>query len=216
MFGSAIRNSGVYVAAIAFFAIVSLLAYFATQAVDMTDAGKKQRDKTYTRTLAEGVKIGRHGLYGVDLVTCGSCRVQKRKRGIFTLGAMNVLVLDDLKVVLPPDTEDSAQRSEEGGPAKDIVRRMGISDGFLKDRGLPMKFSGLKINELSVSRLKTDNTPEKAFTAKSAEAVRGGLKLSGCVVYGSDGSHQPVSGAVVARTDRKLRLKWNGGSMDLN
>jgi hypothetical protein len=97
-----------------------------------------------------------------------------------------------------------------------MARRMGVSDSFLSARGMPISFSGLKINGLSVGRLAAENKPEPAFAAKSAKAVRGGLELSGCVVYDAPDESRHVSNATLAYIDRKLRLTWDGGEMDLN
>ena len=184
----------------------------------LADANKSQaRAKTYRRTVAENLRVTRHGIRGVDFIRCGKCRMEKRRQGIFTLGGMNVLVLEDLSVVLPREESDGEQSDRGGDGVRSIVQRMGVTDGFLKERGLPMKFSGLKISNLSVSRLSKENHPEMAFSARSAEAVRGGLKLSECMVHES-GCSAPisVSDARLVRADRKLRLSWRGGAMDLN
>ena len=204
-------------AASAFVLGIMLLSFFVEQRLDAREDSRSPVKKEYGRTLAEGLRVGRHGLYGVDLVKCKSCRLQKRKHGLFTLGAMNVLVIDDLSVVLPRDEGAAPAAPDEGdNDARALVRRIGVSDGFLSGRGIVPKFSGLKINGLSVSRLTDENKPVIAFTARSAEAVRGGLRLSGCIVHGDAQTSRPVSGAMLARSDRKLCLTWNGGQMILN
>lgn len=179
-----------------------------------------KREKTYRRTLVENLHVTRHGIRGVDFVSCRVCRMEKRKKGFLTLGGMNVLVLEDLSVVLP-EVEEKDGSSEMGDDdARSIVQRMGVSDGFLKERGIPMKFSGLKVSNLTVSRLSKENRPEMVFSARTAEAARGGLRLSGCKVYeagtGDGVSPVPVSGAMLSHVGRKLRLTWNGGQIDLN
>lgn len=193
------------------------VVYCRARRLDVKPSDLPRGQKTYSRTLVEGLSVSRQGLYGVDIVTCKSCRLQKRKQGIFTLGAMNVLVVDDLAVVLPRDGDFESDAPDEGdADAKTFARRIGVSDRFLAVRGVVPKFSGLKINGLSVSRLTDEDKPEVAFTAESAEAVRGGLKLSGCVVHAADRTPFPVSGAMLARCDNKLCLTWNGGQMNLN
>jgi len=193
------------------------LSFVVVQRLDAQEDRRPPVKKEYARTLVEGLRVGRHGLYGVDLVKCKSCRLQKRKHGIFTLGAMNILVIDDLSVVLPREYGADSVASDEGDTdARALARRIGVSDGFLSGRGVVPKFSGLKINGLSVSRLTDENKPVVAFTARSAEAVRGGLRLSGCIVHDDAQTSRPVSGAMLARSDSKLCLTWTGGRMNLN
>lgn len=196
---------------------VGVLSIVAARRLDVKPLAQPRGQKTYSRTLVEDLSVSRHGLYGVDLVKCKSCRLQKRKQGIFTLGAMNVLVIDDLSVVLPRDSDsESAVSDEKDADVKAFARRIGVSDRFLAVRGVAPRFSGLKINGLSVSRLTDEDKPEVAFTAKSAEAVRGGLKLAGCAVHAAGRTPVPVSGAMLASCGRKLCLTWNGGQMNLN
>ena len=194
-----------------------LLSIVAVRRLHVESDVAPRGQKAYSSTLVEGLSVRRHGLYGVDLVSCRSCRLQKRKMGVFTIGAMNVLVVDELSVVLPRGGEpDGSAAAEDSADARSFARRMGLSDSFLAVRGVAPKFSGLRINGLSVSRLTDEDKPEVAFTAKSAEAVRGGLKLSGCVVHEAGRSPVPVSGAMLARRDRRLCLSWDGGQMNLN
>ena len=204
--------------ALAFVMSAGALAFFAARYVNFDeDSERKPRQKHYRETLVEGLAVNRHGLYGVDLVRCRSCRVEKRKKGIFTLGGFNVLVIDDLDIILPPEEGCERPATEgDGDSPRSMARRMGVSDSFLSARGMPISFSGLKINGLSVGRLTAENKPEPAFAAKSAKAVRGGLKLSGCIVYGAHDESWHVSNATLAYVDRKLRLTWDGGEMDLN
>ena len=204
--------------ALAFVMSAGALAFFAARYVNFDEVSEsKPRQKHYRETLVEGLAVNRHGLYGVDLVRCRSCRVEKRKKGIFTLGGFNVLVIDDLDIILPPEEGCERPATEgDGDSPRSMARRMGVSDSFLSARGMPISFSGLKINGLSVGRLTAENKPEPAFAAKSAKAVRGGLELSGCVVYDAPDESRHVSNATLAYIDRKLRLTWDGGEMDLN
>ena len=214
---SYVKTLGILGAACAFVLAAGLLSIAAARRLDVKPSALPRGQKTYSRTLVEDLSVSRHGLYGVDLIRCKSCRLQKRKQGIFTLGAMNVLVIDDLSVVLPLDSDSESVVSDEGdADVRAFARRIGVSDRFLAVRGVAPKFSGLKINGLSVSRLTDEERPEVAFTAKSAEAVRGGLKLTGCVIHAANRAPVPVSGAMLARCDNKLCLTWNGGQMNLN
>ena len=151
-----------------------------------------RRPRTFRRDVLEGLSLRQSGLYGVDLVSCGRLRVEKRKLGPLTLGGLNVLVIDDLRVVIPP-------RAEKGGPAapekatepksgassasREILSRMGLSPRFLKTQGVPARFSGLTVNGLTVSRLDGTNAVP-CFTATLAEGVREGLRLEGLSVGG--------------------------------
>ena len=83
--------------ALAFVMSAGALAFFAARYVNFDEVFKsKPRQKHYRETLVEGLAVNRHGLYGVDLVRCRSCHIEKRKKGIFTLGGFNVLVIDDI------------------------------------------------------------------------------------------------------------------------
>ena len=203
---------------VALAAFVGSATWLAIRHADSTspaDSRSAAVPKVYRQTLAKNLRVRRPGIRGVDFVKCGSCRVEKRKAGFLTLGGMNVLVLEDLSVVLPRMESDPKSTDRGGGDARSIVQRMGVSDSFLKERGLPRKFSGLRISNLSVSRLSETNTAEPAFSARSAEATRGGLRLSGCMVHNADGAIA-VRGAMLTHADKKLRLVWSGGKMDLN
>ena len=203
---------------VALAALVGFGSWLAIRHLDSAGSADRRSHvgaKSYRQTIAENLRVTRHGIRGVDFIKCGSCRVEKRKKGFLTLGGMNVLVLEDLSVVLPRMEPELKSPDRNGSDARSIVRRMGVSDGFLKERGLPMRFSGLKISNLSVSRLSEANTAEPALSARSAEAVRGGLRLSGCMVHNADGAIA-VRGAMLTHADKKLRLVWSGGKMDLN
>jgi len=183
----------------------------------------QRQKKEFRKVLAEDLRVTRHGVPGVDFLRCGTCRLEKRKKGPLTLGGLNVLVLEDLSVVLPPEdpvsaggakgaaVPDSSRRSD----ARSIVRRFGVTDGFLANRGLPVRFSGLKISNLSVSSLVAGNSTQPLFKASSGEGVRGGLALKGCVVYRSSGEGMPVGKALLTQSGGKLRLKWRDGEMEL-
>lgn len=213
---SSVKTFVILGASCAFVLAVGLLSIVAARLEVKADALPRGQ-KAYSRTLVEDLSVSRHGLYGVDLVKCKSCRVEKRKKGIFTLGGFNILVIDDLDIILPPEEGCERPATEgDGDSPRSMARRMGVSDSFLSAQGMPISFSGLKINGLSVGRLTAENKPEPAFAAKSAKAVRGGLELSGCVVFDAPDESRHVSNATLAYVDRKLRLTWDGGEMDLN
>ena len=175
---------------------------------------EEARPKVFRRTIAEGLRVTRRGAYGVDFVKCRSCRLEKRKRGLLTFGGLNVLVLEDLSIVIPPEEGEKSADVADDSP-RSLVRRLGVSDGFLTGRGLPVKFSGLRISNLEVSRLADGNRPELVFSARKAEAVRGGLALAGCVIVRSTGERENVGKAMLKKAKKKLRLSWRGGELDL-
>ena len=215
-----------------------------------SDRASSGRKKVFQQTFVEGLRVTRHGFRGVDFLQCGKCRLEKRKQGFITFGGFNVLVLEDLSIVLPPDgvtvddsnvsagdsdtfarasagdSNESAGVSAKHGNRKaklkssrngilDIVRYFGVDDGFLANRGLPARFSGLRIERFKVGRLVGDAEVRPLFKASMAEAVRGGLKLSHCEVALEDGRMESVGKAMLTRKGGKLRLSWPGGDMDL-
>ena len=182
--------------------------------------GIRNRGKVYQRTLVEGLRVSRRGCFGVDFVECGSCRVEKMRKGPLTLGGVNVLAIDDLKVVLPPkgDAWRSGAMNSDGkhSVAHDVANQLGVSDGFLKNNGLPLKFSGLRIKSLAVDRLRDYNShPEKVFSADSGEAVRDGLLLSGCTIFANNPDGKFVGKAMLSKSGDGLRLSWRGGELEI-
>ena len=182
--------------------------------------GNVNRSKVYQRTLVEGLRVSRHGCLGVDFVECGSCRVEKMRKGPLTLGGVNVLAIDDLKVVLPPKGDEwrlgAARDGGKRSSAHDVANRLGVSDRFLKNNGLPLKFSGLRIKSLAVGRLQDyDSRPEKVFYADSGEAVRDGLSLSGCTVFANNSDGEFVGKAMLSKSGGGLRLSWQGGQLEI-
>lgn len=190
----------------------------------MPDEGRRPDGKTgekrFSRVLVEGLQISKHGYYGIDFVKCGSCRLEKRRKGFLTFGGLNVLVIDDLQVVLPPKTKDDevaqADARQGGSEPQTIARSLGVSEGFLSSQGIPCKFSGLYIKALSVNRLSDDGQcVEKVFSAESADAVRKGLSLSGCTIFANRDSGEFVGDAMLTKSGGNLRLAWHGGEMRL-
>ena len=51
--------------------------------------------KRYSTEIAEGVRLRDFRHFGVDLLSFKSCRIEKLRRGPVTLGAFNVLVLEE-------------------------------------------------------------------------------------------------------------------------
>lgn len=184
------------------------------------DANGTGRPKEFRRTLVENLSVTRHGVVGVEFVKCRACRLEKRKRGVLTLGGMNVLVLEDVSVVVPPNDVPALAAPSAGAPppagsavagSHAVLRRLGISDGFLASRGVPVRFSGVRIANLEVSRLAESNAVVLVFAARTAKAERGGLALSGCSLAGAVGKE--VENARLGFSGDALRLVWEGGEM---
>ena len=176
------------------------------------------RAKKYVRTLVEGLRVSKNGVYGIDFVKCGSCRLEKMRKGPLTFGGFNVLAIEDLQVVLPSEAEVAQNVQNEKGLGRpesySIAKRLGISDGFLSSHEIPFKFSGLRINLLAVNRLSDDGKGvEKVFAAEKAEAVRGGLSLSGCTIFRSRTKGEFVGKAMLSKSGSGLCLAWRGGEM---
>ncbi len=188
--------------------------------VDRTSLPQTARkEKVFKRTLIEDLRVTRHGVRGIEFVRCGTCRLEKRKRGVLTFGGMNVLVLEDLEVVIPPSESregepEQSEKPKDGGDSLAVVRRMGVSDNFLSARGIPFKFSGVRISGLKVSRLEGSNTVVRVFSAKSAEAKSDGLALDGCKIVRPDGEER-VRSAKLKLAGRALRLEWEDGRLDI-
>lgn len=168
--------------------------------------------KRYSQVLTEGAVLNKHGVYGVDFVRCGKCSVKKLRKGPLTFGGMNVLVLDDLKVVIPP-REAAATNSADGVTAREIAGRMGVDDSFLGSRGVGLKFSGLRINGLALSRLDGTNVVP-VLSAPFGEARRDGLHLRDCVIINKTMTNRV--GKALLRVRPHVRVEWDGGSQTLD
>ena len=181
------------------------------------DQPSPRREKAFRTTLAENLRVMRSGMSGVDFVKCGTCRLEKRKRGPITFGALNMLVLEDLSVVLPADgaVDGAADDGGDGDGALGVVRHLGVNDGFLTSRGIPYKFSGVRVVRLAVSRLVHETDVRPVFRAEKAEAVRGGLELSKCEVVTASGEMGSVGRALLTKKGRRLHLAWRGGEMEI-
>jgi len=151
-----------------------------------------------TQNLGEGIKVSQHGFYGVDLVSIGKAHMRKLRKGPFTIGAINELVLEDVALALPEDVwkgKDEVEKIGGGGQGTDnssvqpstanlqpgsgpraMLSKLGINAGNLKMGGSMPRFSALAIRGLKVSRIEGTNAVPW-FAAKRAEARRAGLHL---------------------------------------
>ena len=168
--------------------------------------------KSFSTEIAEGVRLRDFEHFGVDLLSFGACRIEKLKRGGVTLGAFNVLVLDDVTVNLvdsehqiinPLNTQKDTEKEfkTENGQSTNNAERIDAFIGRFKSvRELTgKKFSGVHINRLTVNRL-TDNGSECLFAAELAEGGLGSgkaLRLKGCLVFTDGNRGVPVCDARV-------------------
>lgn len=196
------------IAVLVLFGLALTLPLLIGNSRDETRASR--RAKKYARVMSEGVVLNQHGVYGVDFVRCSRCAIEKLTHGPLTFGAVNVLVLDDLRIVIPPSTNKSDATSAETSP-RELAERMGLDGSFLKANGAGLRFSRLRINGLSVSCLR-DGKAVEMFTARQGEAERDGLHLQNCVIIMQNSNH--VSRALL-QIKPHLCLEWEGGSMDL-
>ena len=176
------------------------------------DDPRERRTKTFSRELAEDVRVSRHGVYGVDFVRCGTCRLEKRKKGPLTFGAFNILVLEDLRVVFPENAtkSKSSPRADDAASPKEMLSGMGLGDSFWMSHGVVPRFSGVRIERLEVCRFDGTNVLS-AFTARYAESARRGLKLTDCLISLPSGSQKVDHAMLCVRP--VPRLEWDGGEL---
>ena len=138
--------------------------------------------KSFSTEVAEGGRLRDFEHFGVDLLSFGTCRIEKLRRGGITLGAFNVLVLDDVTInLMGPD--QSIKHKKEIQPTDNTEAFIGL---FKSVQGLSgKKISGVRISRLAVNRL-TGGGTEHLFAAELAEGGLGSgkaLRLKGCRVF---------------------------------
>jgi len=185
-------NRWVIAGALFIVALMVAASVVATLKIDVSPTVEKARRPPRTQELAEGVKISQHGLYGVNLVTIGKAHMRKLRKGPFTIGAINELVLEDVTLALPEELwkgeekvkgegqgqERNGQPSNPQTSAKTMLGRLGINAGNLKMGGKMPRFSALQVRGLRVSRLVGTNAVPW-FAAARGDAGRNGLELQG-------------------------------------
>lgn len=157
--------------------------------IDVTPKDETGAAVVRNRNFAEGVQIAQHGLYGVNLVSIGKVHMRKFRKGPFTIGAINELVLEDVSLVLPEElwakggreSADSkhadADEDSQSGP-KAMLGRLGINPKQISMSGKIPRFSALTMRDLRIARLVGTNAVPW-FAARRGEARRHGLKLEG-------------------------------------
>ena len=182
----------------------------------------ERRRVKLNRDIAEDVKVSRFGIYGIDFVSCARARMEKLKRGPIALGCFNVLILDELKVVLP-DVCAKTDVSDEDSPGSDalakmspseLLSQMGVSSEFLAMNGIVKRFSGLRINGLEISRLDAATNVVRVITTRKAELKRDGLELLDSTIN-VGGYQKNVSKAMLKRSKKSLKVVWATGELEL-
>jgi hypothetical protein len=173
--------------------------------------------KDYTHQLPRGLSIRSGAFPEIDLIRFESCRIRKQNVGGFSLGAFNVLVIDQLEVVLP---------SPSGRPAKGNAGRVRLDQQAAYDvMGQTFRnmlatypgFSKLEINGLSISIMGWPhaNSANEVVNVLSAETAKSGrsksLNLSGCGFVTPAGKHIECGDATLALA-RPWRITTGSGS----
>lgn len=182
---------------------------------------EKSRARTVPvrREVAEDIRISRYGVYGIDLIKCGKVRLEKVRRGPFALGGFNILMIDDLKVVLPPSRNGSAsggKKTQEGDSRSslNVLRDIGVGEDFFKANGIMKRFSGLRINGLELGRLDDMTNVIRVLTARRAVSKRSGVELSG-VSLGEGGNERKIPKAMLRKSDGRILMSWSDGELFL-
>lgn len=198
-------------------AVIGCAVWVSCRFGDEGDDGRApSRKRRFSVEMAEGFALRRPGYYGVDFVRCGKCRIEKRKIGGFSIGCFNELVLEDLSVVIPPDSSPSNRKtgnSARKASAKDLAAAIGVNADLLKSHGWRLRFSGLRISNLSVSTLDASSNAVPRFVAVSGVAKTDGLHLQGCGIICRKETN--CVGCAVVKIKPQLRLEWAGGELPL-
>ena len=95
------------------------------------------RKKVYTVELASGLDY-RLGAYPeTRLLYFDECRIEKRKHGGFSFGALNILVIDQLEITLPPQAKRLFDDRPGEVGAAEIFPRKQVEKMFRRKRGQP-------------------------------------------------------------------------------
>lgn len=195
-----------------FLCLVALSIGFVLSRDDSRE-GAGGRKRNFTVGMSEGLSLRRSGYYGIDFIRCGKCRIEKRKLGNLTLGGLNVLVLEDLAVVIPPDlAADGGKDGKADVSAADLAAGLGIDEDFLRVRGAGLKFSGLRIRGFSVSTLDAATNVVPRFVAQGGDAKTDGLHLTKCGIISKNDTNWVESAVLKVRPT--LRLIWSDGEID--
>ncbi len=149
-----------------------------------------KKEKNYTVELASGLDYRLGSYPEVRLLYFDECRIEKRKYGGFSFGAFNVLVIDQLKIILPPLVK---QVSNGRGGSRDVSSHEQIRRDFRDFLSQYPHFSSVRVNGLTVGvalSLAEDGEDgvEEVLTARRAEiGSKGVLNLVDCEFLTEDG-----------------------------
>lgn len=102
-------------AAIAVLAIVGVSIWGALT-IQIDEPSAATGYKRLSGTVAEGF-VYRAGTEKFPRASCGACRVGKAKMGVFSIGALDTLEMNDLVVNLPPAPSSKTMRGHADGPS---------------------------------------------------------------------------------------------------
>lgn len=194
-------------AACLFIAMVALSIWNARRRGEEQPVESGQRQKAFTVDVAEGLRIHDYRYNGVELISFGSCRIEKLKRGAIAFGAFNVLVIDDFALTLVPGREPAVDITDEAS-------RNEFLETFNQTRNLTTKkFSSIQINGLAVNRW-IDGKVLPLFTAASAKAGIGSgevLQLEQCRVFENSTNGTRVANAFVRLKPEAELVFMSGG-----
>lgn len=174
-------------------------------------AASPVKKKEYSKLIAEGVRYRDFANVGVDRFAFKNCHVEKRRKGALTLGAFNILVVDELVLNMPSAVQTS--KASQGSLLNNI-KESGFAETFLHSQGYaPGRFSGLRINGLSVNCI-CSNSIRRIFSAERAESdmQTKGLKLRACTVFSADGNERHVTSAQWVLAPGPTLIYHDGGT----
>lgn len=162
--------------------------------------------------------------------TCDACRVGKKKMGVFSLGAFNVIEFDNLVVNIPPagknpqkksvniiDTVRNVKKKEKRGEKNEIdgvVNALNLESIMsISQNELKRSFAGIKINRFTLNRMEGDAlTP--IFTAALLQSRGRRIILKGLTVI-RGGEEENIASAEL-QVKPNVKIIWNGGFLDLS
>ncbi len=170
---------------------------------DAPSAAPSRKDLVHH--VASGLSIQSGAFPGADLVRFKSCRIEKQRKGGFSFGAFNVLVIDELEVGLPPDwtpEKNMAGQKQKGGAS------LGLPEEAIRRLLTPYPgFSGIRIHGLSANLIgrPTENGGSETLNILTARMAEGGrkrtLKLHDCEFL-------TASGERIKCRNATLGLEW--------
>ena len=194
---------------VAFFAAIGAIIYLTLNfQIDLPYKGDGMKRLSYT--VAEGLVYKAHN-EPFPRASCDACRTGKLKAGVFSLGAFDVIEVDNLVVNLPKDfAMGNDVATKEGNTfveTLDLNPLLSISNVKVKK-----KFYGIKVNGFSLNIVEGD----KSTPVVSARLVKNSGKrivLKDVSLFSDKGEISVPEAELV--TEPKLYIKWASGVFDL-